>query len=55
MGEKGYEYAFGKLALAVIEALVPDFPNITRGLGASQIDFNGRQAVTMDGYRHLGQ
>jgi len=54
-GDEGYDYAMTELVLPAIKAFAPELLVIAAGQDASQFDPNGRQLLTMAGFRRLGQ
>ncbi|KAG6558040.1 hypothetical protein Mapa_000220 [Marchantia paleacea] len=54
-GDKGYEYAFRELVVPALANFKPAMLVVTFGQDASAFDPNGRQCLTMDGYRKLGR
>ncbi len=55
IGDDGYDYAMTELVLPAIEAFTPELLVVAAGQDASQFDPNGRQLLTMTGFRRLGQ
>ncbi|XP_054816282.1 histone deacetylase 8-like [Prosopis cineraria] len=54
-GDKGYVYAFNHLVVPSIEKFDPDVIVLVIGQDSSAFDPNGRQCLTMEGYRGIGQ
>jgi len=54
-GDDGYDHAMTELVLPAIKAFEPELLIIAAGQDASQFDPNGRQLLTMAGFRRLGQ
>ncbi|XP_022142393.1 histone deacetylase 8 [Momordica charantia] len=54
-GDRGYEYAMEKLVVPAIQKFKPDMLVLVAGQDSSAFDSNGRQCLTMDGYRKIGQ
>ncbi|BBN08659.1 protein MpHDAC10 [Marchantia polymorpha subsp. ruderalis] len=54
-GDKGYEYAFKELVVPALANYKPAMLVVTFGQDASAFDPNGRQCLTMDGFRTLGR
>ncbi|XP_031252880.1 histone deacetylase 8-like isoform X1 [Pistacia vera] len=54
-GNKGYVYAMTKLITPAIQKFVPDMIVLVAGQDSSAFDPNGRQCLTMDGYREIGR
>jgi acetoin utilization deacetylase AcuC-like enzyme len=54
-GDAGYVLAMDEIVLPVLDRFEPDLLVIACGQDASQFDPNGRQAVTMAGFRRLGE
>lgn len=54
-GDDGYDYAVAELVLPAINAFAPELLIVAAGQDASQFDPNGRQLLTMAGFRRLGQ
>jgi acetoin utilization deacetylase AcuC-like enzyme len=55
IGDDGYNYAMTELVLPEIEAFAPELLVVASGQDASQFDPNGRQLLTMVGFRLLGR
>jgi len=53
-GDAGYLYAFEKMVIPAIDAFEPDMLVVACGQDASQFDADGRQLVTMQGFRQMG-
>jgi acetoin utilization deacetylase AcuC-like enzyme len=54
-GDDGYDYAMTELVLPAIKAFAPELLIVAAGQDGSQFDPNGRQLLTMAGFRRLGQ
>ncbi|GAB2233962.1 hypothetical protein Droror1_Dr00003192 [Drosera rotundifolia] len=54
-GDKGYEYAMKELVVPAIQEFRPDMMILVVGQDSSAFDPNGRQCLTMDGYRVTGR
>uniref|UniRef100_A0A0E0L325 Histone deacetylase n=1 Tax=Oryza punctata TaxID=4537 RepID=A0A0E0L325_ORYPU len=54
-GDAGYEYAMNELVVPAIEKFQPELLVFVVGQDSSAFDPNGRQCLTMDGYRKIGQ
>ncbi|EAY98204.1 hypothetical protein OsI_20117 [Oryza sativa Indica Group] len=54
-GDAGYEYAMNELVVPAIEKFRPELMVFVVGQDSSAFDPNGRQCLTMDGYRKIGQ
>ncbi|VAH19621.1 unnamed protein product [Triticum turgidum subsp. durum] len=54
-GDKGYEYAMNELVVPAIDKFKPQLLVFVIGQDSSMFDPNGRQCLTMDGYRKVGQ
>ncbi|WJX69018.1 Histone deacetylase 8 [Trifolium repens] len=54
-GDKGYVYAFNELVVPSIHKFEPDMIVLVIGQDSSALDPNGRQCLTMEGYREIGQ
>lgn len=54
-GNRGYEAAMRELVVPAISRFRPEMLVMTLGQDSSAFDPNGRQCLTMDGYRRLGQ
>ncbi|KAL2331888.1 hypothetical protein Fmac_019469 [Flemingia macrophylla] len=54
-GDKGYVYAFNELVVPSIEKFGPDMIVLVAGQDSSAFDPNGRQCLTMEGYREIGR
>ncbi|XP_039028290.1 histone deacetylase 8 isoform X2 [Hibiscus syriacus] len=54
-GDKGYGYAMTELVIPAVEKFEPDMMVLVIGQDSSAFDPNGRQCLTMDGYREIGQ
>lgn len=53
-GNKGYQHAVEKLVVPAISTFDPDVIVFVIGQDSSAFDPNGRQCLTMDGYRKIG-
>lgn len=53
-GDRGYVEAMKEVVLPIAHAYAPSVLLVAAGQDASQLDPNGRQCVTMDGFRLLG-
>ncbi|KAG0495370.1 hypothetical protein HPP92_000060 [Vanilla planifolia] len=53
-GDEGYVYAMNELVVPAIQEFKPDFVVLVVGQDSSAFDPNGRQCLTMDGYRKIG-
>ncbi|XP_057458249.1 histone deacetylase 8 [Lotus japonicus] len=54
-GDKGYVYAFNELVVPSIQKFGPDIIVLVIGQDSSAFDPNGRQCLTMEGYREIGR
>jgi acetoin utilization deacetylase AcuC-like enzyme len=54
-GDEGYNYAIDKVVVPKIKSYKPDTIIIACGQDASQFDADGRQLLTMNGFRLMGQ
>ncbi|HEU4448663.1 MAG TPA: class II histone deacetylase [Gaiellaceae bacterium] len=54
-GDGGYLRAFADVVAPVVDAFEPELLLVACGQDANQFDPNGRQCVTMDGFRRLGE
>ncbi|GAB2274554.1 Histone deacetylase 8 [Dionaea muscipula] len=54
-GDKGYEYAMNKLVVPAVQEFQPDIMVLVVGQDSSAFDPNGRQCLTMKGYREMGR
>ena len=54
-GDSGYDLAMRKLVVPTVNSYRPDVLIIACGQDASQFDPVGRQLVTMEGFRRLGE
>ncbi|GLT81951.1 hypothetical protein SLE2022_003730 [Rubroshorea leprosula] len=54
-GNKGYEHAMIELVVPAIEKFKPGMIVLVIGQDSSAFDPNGRQCLTMDGYREIGR
>ncbi|CAL4908432.1 unnamed protein product [Urochloa decumbens] len=54
-GDSGYEYAMNELVVPAIDKFQPQFLVFVVGQDSSAFDPNGRQCLTMEGYRKIGQ
>ncbi|KAJ1407485.1 Ureohydrolase domain superfamily [Sesbania bispinosa] len=54
-GDNGYIYAFNELVVPSIQKFGPDMIVLVIGEDSSAFDPNGRQCLTMDGYREIGR
>ncbi|KAM0871421.1 hypothetical protein ACQ4PT_039401 [Festuca glaucescens] len=54
-GDAGYEYAMNELVVPAIDKFQPQLLVFVIGQDSSAFDPNGRQCLTMDGYRRIGQ
>ncbi|KAG8371128.1 hypothetical protein BUALT_Bualt13G0054600 [Buddleja alternifolia] len=53
-GDRGYEYAMDELVVPAVEMFGPDMMVLVVGQDSSAFDPNGRQCLTMEGYRKIG-
>ncbi|KAK7324836.1 hypothetical protein VNO77_28710 [Canavalia gladiata] len=54
-GDNGYIYAFNELVVPSIQKFGPDMIVLVVGQDSSAFDPNGRQCLTMEGYREIGR
>ncbi|XP_050235044.1 histone deacetylase 8 [Mercurialis annua] len=54
-GNKGYGHAMTELVIPAIDKFQPDMLVLVAGQDSSAFDPNGRQCLTMDGYREIGR
>lgn len=54
-GDRGYEYAMMKLVVPVVQKFEPNVIVLVAGQDSSAFDTNGRQCLTMDGYREVAR
>jgi acetoin utilization deacetylase AcuC-like enzyme len=54
-GDGGYLRAFEEIIVPVVDRFSPELLLVACGQDANQFDPNGRQCVTMDGFRRLGE
>jgi acetoin utilization deacetylase AcuC-like enzyme len=54
-GDAGYEYAMNELVVPAINKFQPQLLVFVVGQDSSAFDPNGRQSLTMEGYRKIGQ
>ncbi|KAI4334183.1 hypothetical protein L6164_018903 [Bauhinia variegata] len=54
-GDRGYIHAFNELVAPSIKKFEPDMIVLVIGQDSSAFDPNGRQCLTMEGYREIGQ
>ncbi|EXC37764.1 hypothetical protein L484_001222 [Morus notabilis] len=54
-GDKAYGYAMTELVVPAIERFEPDMLVLVIGQDSSAFDPNGRQCLTMEGYREIGK
>ncbi|GAU22339.1 hypothetical protein TSUD_106670 [Trifolium subterraneum] len=54
-GDNGYVYAFNELVVPSIHKFEPDMIVLVIGQDSSAFDPNGRQCLTMEGYREIGR
>ncbi|EFJ08230.1 hypothetical protein SELMODRAFT_185423 [Selaginella moellendorffii] len=54
-GDRGYQHAMEKLVVPRLESFEPELIVVTMGQDSSAFDPNGRQCLTMKGYRVLGR
>ncbi|XP_074294969.1 histone deacetylase 8 [Silene latifolia] len=52
-GDRGYEYAMKELVVPAVNKFQPEMIVLVVGQDSSAFDPNGRQCLTMDGYREL--
>ncbi|XP_042475411.1 histone deacetylase 8-like [Macadamia integrifolia] len=54
-GDRGYKYAMNELVVSAVQKFEPDMMVLVIGQDSSAFDPNGRQCLTMEGYREIGQ
>ncbi|WOK96468.1 histone deacetylase 8 [Canna indica] len=54
-GDEGYAYAMNELVVPVVHKYEPDLVVLVVGQDSSAFDPNGRQCLTMAGYRNIGK
>ncbi|TYG87975.1 hypothetical protein ES288_A13G257900v1 [Gossypium darwinii] len=54
-GDEGYGYAMREVVIPAVEKFEPDMMVLVIGQDSSAFDPNGRQCLTMDGYREIGR
>ncbi|KAK9280635.1 hypothetical protein L1049_014331 [Liquidambar formosana] len=54
-GDRGYQYAMKELVVPAIQKFEPDMIVLVIGQDSSAFDPNGRQCLTMEGYREIGR
>ncbi|MGH3039933.1 MAG: class II histone deacetylase [Gaiellaceae bacterium] len=54
-GDGGYVRAFEEIVTPVVDRFAPDLLLVACGQDANQFDPNGRQCVSMEGFRRLGE
>ncbi|KAK4758197.1 hypothetical protein SAY87_019498 [Trapa incisa] len=54
-GDRGYEYAVTQLVVPAVERFGPDIIIFVVGQDSSAFDPNGRQCLTMEGYRRISR
>ncbi|CAN0923448.1 Histone deacetylase 8 [Linum grandiflorum] len=54
-GDKGYLHAMNELVVPAVNGFQPDMLVFVVGQDSSAFDPNGRQCLTMDGYREIGR
>nr|XP_017249128.1 PREDICTED: histone deacetylase 8 isoform X2 [Daucus carota subsp. sativus] len=54
-GDKGYKYAMTKIVAPAVQKFEPDMVVLVVGQDSSAFDPNGRQCLTMEGYREIGK
>ncbi|XP_077235618.1 histone deacetylase 8 [Tasmannia lanceolata] len=54
-GDRGYEYAMNELVVPAVQKFGPALMVMVVGQDSSAFDPNGRQCLTMEGYRKIGQ
>jgi acetoin utilization deacetylase AcuC-like enzyme len=54
-GDGGYLRAFERVVVPVVDSFAPDLLLVACGQDANQFDPGGRQCVSMDGFRRLGE
>lgn len=54
-GDRGYEYAMSQLVVPAVQKFDPAIIVLVAGQDSSAFDPNGRQCLTMEGYREIGR
>nr|GMD21374.1 histone deacetylase 8 [Ipomoea batatas]GME19322.1 histone deacetylase 8 [Ipomoea batatas] len=54
-GDRGYGYAMTHIVVPAVQKFEPDMIVFVVGLDSSAFDPNGRQCLTMEGYREIGR
>ncbi|KAJ4978203.1 hypothetical protein NE237_008983 [Protea cynaroides] len=54
-GDRGYEYAMDELVVPAVQKFEPEMMVLVIGQDSSAFDPNGRQCLTMEGYREIGR
>ncbi|GAB4824617.1 hypothetical protein Ancab_007490 [Ancistrocladus abbreviatus] len=54
-GDRGYQYAMKGLVIPTLQKFQPSLMVLVVGQDSSAFDPNGRQCLSMDGYREIGQ
>ncbi|XP_051120580.1 histone deacetylase 8 isoform X2 [Andrographis paniculata] len=54
-GDRGYSYAMLELVVPAVEKFQPEMIVLVIGQDSSAFDPNGRQCLTMEGYRNIGR
>ncbi|KAF9598939.1 hypothetical protein IFM89_033137 [Coptis chinensis] len=54
-GDRGYVYAMNELVVQAVDKFEPDMMVFVIGQDSSSFDPNGRQCLTMEGYREIGR
>ncbi|GFZ07275.1 histone deacetylase 8 [Actinidia rufa] len=54
-GDRGYEIAMTELVVPAVQKFQPDMMVLVVGQDSSAFDPNGRQCLTMEGYREIGR
>ncbi|KAK4441328.1 Histone deacetylase 8 [Sesamum alatum] len=54
-GDRGYAHAMTELVVPAVEKFGPELMVLVVGQDSSAFDPNGRQCLTMEGYRNIGQ
>lgn len=54
-GDRGYKYAMTELIVPAVQKFEPDMMVLVVGQDSCAFDPNGRQCLTMEGYREIGQ
>ncbi|KAL6976447.1 Histone deacetylase 8 [Sarracenia purpurea var. burkii] len=54
-GDRGYEFAMTELVVPAVQKFQPDMIVLVVGQDSSAFDPNGRQCLTMEGYRAIGR